>query len=296
MPERDDNAYFLSFFKEPGLTSAEALDRLKRLLKIKKAGHCGTLDPMAEGLLVVAVNRATKLMRFVTDARKRYVGEFELGKESPSNDIESPVSATHPEADTAQVDWERIVGIFSGRIRQIPPDYSAVRVAGVRSYAKARKGEKIDLPPKEVEVYLLTVTPLDRTRLGFVVECSKGTYIRSLVRDIGAVAGTGAVLTKLTREAVGPFTIANAVRLGEVKGDTAKVERARTSVVDFLRSFPWVTVGDTLYWRLRNGTDIRALGLALVEGVNVIFHAGEPVFLIEKEGDAYRYGAYLGAE
>ncbi len=290
----DDNTYFLSFFKEPGLTSAEALDRLKRLLKIKKAGHCGTLDPMAAGLLVVAVNRATKLMRFVTDARKRYVGEFELGKESPSHDIESAVTTTHPEADAFGVDWERIIGIFSGRIRQIPPDYSAVRVGGVRSYAKARRGEKIDLPPKEVEIYQLSLTPKERTRVAFVVECSKGTYIRSLVRDIGAVAGTGAVLVNLTREAVGPFTIENAVRLGEIRSDPEKVARAKTSVVDFLRTFPWITVGDTVYWRLRNGADIRPLGLNLLEGPNAVFHGGEPAFIIEKDGNAYRYAAYLG--
>ncbi len=289
-----DNAYFLSFFKEPGLTSAEALDRLKRLLKIKKAGHCGTLDPMAAGLLVVAVNRATKLMRFVTDARKRYVGEFELGKESPSHDIESAVTTTHPEADAFAVDWERIIGIFSGRIRQIPPDYSAVRVGGVRSYAKARRGEKVDLPPKEVEIYLLVLTPVDRTKVSFVVECSKGTYIRSLVRDIGAVAGTGAVLVNLTREKVGPFTIENAVRLGEIRNAPDKVDRAKMSIIDFLRTFPWITVGDTLYWRLRNGADIRSLGLNLAEGPNVVFYAGEPAFLIEREGHIYRYGAYLG--
>ncbi len=290
----DNSAFFLSFFKEPGLTSAEALDRLKRLLRIKKAGHCGTLDPMAAGLLVVAVNRATKLMRFVTDARKRYVGEFELGKESPSNDIESPMTVTNPEADAFAVDWERIVAIFSGRIRQIPPDYSAVRIGGVRSYAKARRGEKVDLPPKEVEIYHLMLTPEERTRVAFVVECSKGTYIRSLVRDIGAVAGTGAVLVNLTREAVGPFTIENAVRLGEIRSAPEKVARATMSVADFLRTFPWITVGDTIYWRLRNGADIRSLGLNLLEGPNAVFHAGEPAFLIEKDGTAYRYAAYLG--
>lgn len=290
------SAYFFSFFKEPGLTSAEALDRLKRLLKIKKAGHCGTLDPMAEGLLVVAVNRATKLMRFVTDARKRYVGEFEVGKESPTHDTESAVVITNPRADTAEVDWDRIVNIFSGVIYQIPPDFSAVRVGGVRSYTKARRGEKVDLPPKQVEIYHLEVTPLDRTRVGFIVECSKGTYVRALIRDIGAVAGTGAILTRLTREAVGPFTIGNAVRLGEIKTHPEKVEQAKTSLIDFLRIFPWITVGDTVYWRLRNGCDIRQLGLNLAEGHTVVFHGGEPVFLLEKEKSTYRYGVYLGRE
>ncbi len=294
MSPASNDSYFFSFYKESGLTSAEALDRLKRALKVKKAGHCGTLDPMAEGLLVVAVGRATKLMRFVTDERKRYLGEFELGKKSPSYDIETPVAIVAPDADTAQVDWERIKGIFNGKIRQIPPAYSAVRVEGVRSYVKARKGETVDLPSKEVEIFSLELTLLDKTRVAFTVECSKGTYVRSLVHDIGAVAGTGAVLSKLTRAAVGDFTIDNAVRVAEVKENPAKVERAKLSMVAFLSSFPAVTVGETLYWRLRNGIEIRSLGMALAEGPNAVFYKDEPVFVIEKEKDIYRYSAYLG--
>ncbi|HOW50454.1 MAG TPA: tRNA pseudouridine(55) synthase TruB [bacterium] len=294
MSPSGNDSYFFSFYKESGLTSADALDRLKRALKIKKAGHCGTLDPMAEGLLVVAVNRATKLMRFVTDERKRYIGEFELGKRSPSYDIETPVETVDPHADAAQVDWERIKGIFNGKIRQIPPAYSAVRVEGVRSYVKARKGETVDLPSKEVEIFSLELTSLDKTHVSFAVECSKGTYVRSLVHDIGAVAGTGAVLSKLTRAAVGNFTIDNAVRLAEIREDSVKVVRAKLDMIQFMSSFPAVTVGETLYWRLRNGIEIRSLGLDLAEGPNAIFYKGAPLFVIEKEKDIYRYSAYLG--
>ena len=290
----NNDSYFFSFYKESGCTSAEALDRLKRALKVKKAGHCGTLDPMAEGLLVVAVNRATKLMRFVTDERKRYIGEFELGKRSPSYDIETPVETVDPGADSAQVDWERIKGIFNGKIRQIPPAYSAVRVDGVRSYVKARNGETVDLPSKEIEIFSLDLTLLDRTRIAFTVDCSKGTYVRSLVHDIGAIAGSGAVLSKLTRAAVGAFTIDNAVLLAEVKDNPEKVERAKLGMIAFLGSFPAVTVGEALYWKLRNGIDIAGLGLELAEGPNAIFYKGTPFFVIEKERGVYRYSAFLG--
>lgn len=292
----DNVSFFLSFYKDPGITSAGALDKLKRALKLSKAGHCGTLDPMAEGLLVVAVNRATKLMRFITDEPKRYVGRFEIGRKSPSYDSETPMEVTDPDADTAKVDWQRVIAIFSGRIRQTPPAYSAVRVDGVRSYRLARKGQFADLPPKEVVIRRLELRTLDRTGIGFTVECSKGTYIRSLVHDIGLVTGTGAVLTQLTREAVGPFTIADAVRLNDIRTAPEKVTQAQLPLPAFLRRFPSITVNETLYWQLRNGIDIRSLGLPLVEGPNTVLYNGDPLFLLEKEGKECRYTAYFGSD
>ncbi|HSA34197.1 MAG TPA: tRNA pseudouridine(55) synthase TruB [bacterium] len=292
----DNGSFFLSFYKDPGITSAGALDKLKRALKLPKAGHCGTLDPMAEGLLVVAVNRATKLMRFITDEPKRYVGRFEIGKKSPSYDSETPVEVTAPDADTSQVDWQRILSIFSGRIRQTPPAYSAVRVDGVRSYRLARKGQLSDLPPKEVVIHSLVLKTIDRTTVGFTVECSKGTYIRSLVHDIGLVAGTGAVLVQLTREAVGRFTVAEAVRLDDLRTAPDKVERAKLPLPAFLRRFPSITVNETLFWQLRNGVDIRSLGLPLLDGPNTVLYNDEPLFLLEKEGKECRYTAYFGSD
>jgi tRNA pseudouridine55 synthase len=196
--------------KPAGLTSTRALARAKRALGSMKGGHTGTLDPFATGLLPLVFGEATKFSRFLIDARKSYFATMRLGEETATGDTEAEVSARRP----VSADIERIDGVlasFVGHQDQVPPMHSAVRIDGRRLYDLAREGREVERPARPIEIGVLERVGFDGRDLMVNVECSKGTYVRTLAQDVGAALGCGAHLVGLRRTAVGGFRLDAAV-------------------------------------------------------------------------------------
>jgi tRNA pseudouridine55 synthase len=236
--------------KPSGVSSFSALYPLKRSLETRKIGHTGTLDPFAEGLLVVLCGYATRLASFFSGLDKRYDAEFRFGV---STDTLDPEGVTMETADIpSRVSIERAICDNTGQISQIPPRFSAIKVAGKRSYAEARKGVDFELAPRSIEVFsiaLLGYTPPTTT---LSVHCSKGTYIRSLARDIGKACESAAYVARLNRTDVGPF------RLDEVPGHDAWTHIRPTEALRRLGTVKQISTTGSTALRMRQGKPIDA--------------------------------------
>jgi tRNA pseudouridine55 synthase len=201
----------LNLNKPPGMSSRGAVDIVARAAGTGRVGHAGTLDPLASGVLIVCIGWATRLVSYVQQLRKRYRAEFRLGCVSDTDDATGEIREmpeANPPTPTA---IEAALAPFVGRIRQIPPSHSAVHVGGRRAYHLARRGEAVELAPREVEVHRLELTDYAYPRLELDIECGSGTYVRSIGRDLGQALGCGALMTALERLAIGDFRIENAV-------------------------------------------------------------------------------------
>lgn len=203
--------------KPYGITSNEALGKIKRIFSPQKVGHAGTLDPRASGLLPVAFGEATKTVPFVMDGRKVYRFEVTWGAETDTDDTEGEVIATsdvRPDADAIAA----VLGDFTGTILQVPPKFSAIKVAGERAYDLARDGENVELEARPIDVHRLALVECpDENRAVFEAECGKGTYVRALARDLGRRLGTRGHVTGLRRLLVGPFDEDDLVALDEIR-------------------------------------------------------------------------------
>ena len=211
----------LAVDKPSGLSSREVVNRVGRAVGLRTVGHAGTLDPLATGVVVVCIGKATKLVDFIHELPKSYRGVFLLGRSSPSDDIETDVT---PETDPVQPTVAAIEAAAQtqrGEINQRPCDYSAKQVAGQRAYRLARQGKPVVLQNKLVRIDRLEVVSYDWPRLELEVDCSTGTFIRAIGRDLAAVAGTTAVMEQLVRTSVGPFSIAASLPLAAVTPDAA---------------------------------------------------------------------------
>jgi tRNA pseudouridine55 synthase len=207
--------------KPAGMTSHDVVARVRRLAGARRVGHGGTLDPMATGVLVVGVGRATRLLTYVTGARKGYTATVRLGRATVTDDAEGEVVSTAPEQAVRQVTDQAVrdgLAALTGQIDQVPSAVSAVKVGGRRAYRRVREGEQVTLAPRRVVVSRLDPLAIRRARPGLVdvdieVVCSSGTYVRAIARDLGAALGVGGHLTALRRSFVGGFTLAEAVTL-----------------------------------------------------------------------------------
>lgn len=191
--------------KPAGLTSNQALQRVKRLLRARKGGHTGSLDPAATGMLPLCFGEATKICAYMLDADKTYRVTARLGEATDTGDGDGKVVATAAIPALTAADWQSIFIRFTGAIEQVPPMYSALKVGGKRLYELARKGQSVEREPRTVRVHEFVLLELHGSRLVFRVRCSKGTYVRTLVEDMAAAAGTVAHTAALHREAVGDF-------------------------------------------------------------------------------------------
>ena len=212
----------LNLDKPAGTTSRDIVNAVQRLVRPAKAGHAGTLDPLATGVLVVCVGPATRLIPFVQEGRKTYRATFRFGATSETDDTEGAVVELPNAPRLTQTAVEAVLPAFVGTIEQVPPAHSAVHVGGRRAYELARRGESIALTAKPVEVYRFELRKFDdEAQAGeFAIECGSGTYVRSLGRDLAARLGTGAVMTALRREAVGPFREEDAVSPDRLSRET----------------------------------------------------------------------------
>ena len=194
-------------------TSFDAVKRIRgaiqRRMRVKKfkVGHAGTLDPLATGVLIVCTGRATRRISELQEGMKEDVAEVTLGATTPSYDLETEIDATYPCDHVTRERVEEVLPRFTGRLMQVPPVYSAVKVDGKRAYSFARKGKDVELKPKELEIRELELLDYQPGKITLRVLCSKGTYIRALARDLGEALETGAHLTALQRTRVGDITI-----------------------------------------------------------------------------------------
>lgn len=243
--------------KPSGVTSHDVVDVERRHLGTRKIGHAGTLDPMATGLLILGVGRATRLLRYLGDLPKTYEGIARLGEETDTLDADGAVVRTAP-VEVDRADLERACGALLGESMQAPPAYSAVKVGGRRMYEAARAGERLEAEPRPIRVDAFGVTGYEPPTFGFVVTCSGGTYVRVLVADVGTALGCGAHLTALRRTAIGPFDVDEARSPG--LGDLLPVEAA-------VRHLPRVQVGGEEARAASHGSILAPSGIEGPHGV-----------------------------
>jgi tRNA pseudouridine55 synthase len=245
--------------KPSGPTSHDVVDEARRTLGIRRVGHAGTLDPLADGLLVVLVGRATRLAEYLTGYDKAYVARIRLGVTTDTDDRTGAVVEEKAVAGFPVEEIESVLARFEGVIRQRVPVYSAVKVDGERLYKRARRGADVDAPVREVEVYSISAVEYEPPEMTFEVECSSGTYVRALARDIGDALGCGAHVVALTRTRVGPYELAGAISVGELQTCDVDAWHANNSFVpaaEMLPDFPAVGITDEDASDLVHGRDV----------------------------------------
>ena len=275
--------------KPAGLTSNQALQKVRRLLNARKAGHTGSLDPAATGMLPLCFGEATKVCAFLLHADKTYRVTARLGAATETGDADGDVIQTAEVPELVRQDWEAILQGFRGESMQVPPMYSALKKDGKRLYELARKGESVEREPRPITVHEINLLEIAGTRLVFRVRCSKGTYVRSLVEDIAKRAGTVAHTARLHRESVAEFR-------SEEMLDFAGVEAAAEAGVEALRerllppdaalgSMPQLKIGTEASGRFSQGQAVGCPGAGLDGLVRVYGEQGEFLGVGELAGD-----------
>lgn len=221
--EQFQNGYIQLVDKPYTWTSFQLVNKLKYVLKndygLKKVkiGHAGTLDPLATGLLIICIGKATKQIETLQAGEKEYTGTFVLGATTPCFDKEKPVDATYPTDHISEKMLLETAMKFTGEIEQIPPVFSAVKVNGRRAYDFARNAEEVEMKAKKIHISNFELTRIELPEVDFRIVCSKGTYIRAIARDFGFALGSGAHLSALRRERIGSFSVSDALQIDEVR-------------------------------------------------------------------------------
>jgi tRNA pseudouridine55 synthase len=277
--------------KQAGMTSHDVVARVRRLAGTRKVGHAGTLDPMATGVLVLGLNRATRLLGHLTLTDKTYAATIRLGVSTTTDDAEGEVTGTAPTDALTDEGVRKALAAFVGEIDQVPSAVSAIKIAGKRAYARVRDGEVVELPARQVTIHSLEVvsTSLDHRKsldgaaaeVEIEVHCSSGTYIRAIARDLGEELGVGGHLTALRRTAVGPFGIDTAHTLDELAESFTM-----TPISEAVRAwFPALELDDTAASSARVG---RSLDLPLEVLTGVFAPDGTFLALYEPHGETAR--------
>lgn len=244
---------FVIVDKEEGITSFKASSCLRRIYNEKKTGHTGTLDPMATGVLPVAMGKATRFIDLLPDSTKGYIAKFKFGIVTDTLDITGTV-LEEKKADVSLGQLESVLHLFRGNIMQMPPMYSALSVNGVKLYKLARQGVEVERQQRPVTINSLEITNcFENGEFEISVDCSKGTYIRSLIADIGEHLGCGAVMTALRRTKSNGFTISQAKTLSEIEKDDAD---AVIPIDEAFSVYPAVTVSTAQSMRFSNGGEL----------------------------------------
>ena len=237
--------------KPAGWTSQDVVSKLRGILKTRRIGHGGTLDPMATGVLPVFVGRATRGVEFFEHAEKTYEATIRLGLTTDTEDTSGTV-LEEKEVSVSEEDFLGVLPKFRGKIQQIPPMYSALKVNGQKLYDLARKGREVERQPREIEIFKLECLEFNGAEARLLVHCSKGTYIRTLCKDIGEALGCGGCMAALRRVTAGEYTIGDAVTLDELIA-AENPENYLRPVDSMFRNYPAVTLPPNQEKRCRNG-------------------------------------------
>ena len=256
---RDVNGILL-LDKPSGITSNDALQQVKRLYFAKKAGHTGSLDPLASGVLPICMGEATKVSAFLLDSDKRYQVRCQLGVRTATADAEGEVLETRPVGVYSRDQVEAVLAAFRGSIEQTPPMYSALKHQGQRLYKLARQGVEVEREPRPVEIYELTNAGQGEDWIDINVHCSKGTYVRTLAEDIGERLGCGAPVSALRRTAVGPYGDDKLVSLDTLKdlkdNDMPAMDRLLLPIESALSQWPDVDLSSDAAFYLQQGQPV----------------------------------------
>ena len=284
--------------KPLGLTSTQALGRVRRLLNAQKLGHAGTLDPLATGILPIALGEATKTIPYAQDRDKVYRFTVKWGEARNTDDCEGEVIASSDKRP-AEADIIALLPRFTGNIDQTPPQFSAIKIDGERAYDLARAGEKIDMQSRRVTVYGFKLLKTTQDEAEFELECGKGTYVRSIARDMGQILGCFGHVSALRRTAVGNFTESTSISLDEFEKivQTADPDQVLMPVETVLDDIPALAMTAEEIGRIRQGQtlkflsrqDVDRLSVAGIdENTTLILAMGDnkPLALLEKDGIA----------
>lgn len=290
----------VNIYKEKGYTSHDVVARLRGILQMKKIGHTGTLDPDAEGVLPVCLGHATRLCDMLTDERKVYRAVMLLGTETDTQDISGQVLKQLPVQVTAAQVAEVIAG-FAGEYDQIPPMYSALKVRGKKLYELARQGKTVERAARRVTIHKITIDSIELPRVAMTVECSKGTYIRTLCHDIGRRLSCGACMEKLLRIRVGRFRLEDAITLAEAERlrDAGTLESHVVTVEEIFERYPKAIAEEEADRLAHNGNPLKSSQVKLerpgTAGKRV---SGEAVSAVDAGGPHYRLydskGCFIG--
>lgn len=248
----------LNVYKERGFTSHDVVAKLRGILKQKKIGHTGTLDPEAEGVLPICLGKATKVCGLLTDKDKEYRAVLLLGRETDTQDVFGRVLGEQAVDVDEPAVREAVMG-FVGEYDQIPPMYSALKVGGKKLYELARQGKEVERQPRRVCIYGITIEQVELPRVTMAVRCSKGTYIRTLCHDIGRVLGCGGCMERLVRTRVADFSLEEAKTLGQIEAmrEAGTLGTAVTPVDALFSFYPALFAAECARKRLYNGNPMR---------------------------------------
>ena len=245
---------FLNIYKPQGKTSHDVVAVLRRITKIKQIGHTGTLDPFAEGVLPVCIGKSTRLIEYLDD-EKAYIGTVQFGKSTTTYDIEGEgVNISNKKVTLEEIDV--VLSNFRGEIKQLPPIYSAIKVKGKKLYEYARSGEEVVIKPREVNIYKLEIVEFDEEKqvLKLLIECSKGTYIRSIANDLGEALGCYGHLINLVRIKAGSFEVENSIELDKIE-NSEQVKNLLINPIEYL-NYPKYELNDFEKEKVSHGMSI----------------------------------------
>ncbi len=258
----------LNVNKPAGRTSRDVVDHIERLVRQAKAGHAGTLDPLASGVLVVCVGQATRLIQYVQRMSKTYQATFLLGKRSKSDDVEQPLEDVPDAVRPTEEQLNAALSQFVGEIAQRPPAHSAVKLAGRRAYELARRGIDVELQPRTVTIHRINVQRYAYPHLSVEIKCGSGTYVRALGRVLGEMLGTGAVMSALERTAIGCFRLEHAFTVEEIT--VQSLPQQLQPAVTALAQIPSVTLSEAQVIEVRNGRPILKTWLTAAEPISKV--------------------------
>lgn len=226
--DKYNNGKTLLVDKDLDWTSFDVVKKIKNIIKCKKVGHAGTLDPLATGLLIICTGKNTKKINDIQNQDKVYTGEFILGKSTPSHDLETEFNSQKDIKNITSNRIEEVSKRFVGEQLQRPPKFSAVKVNGKRAYEYARDNEEVKIKEKNINIYEFKITEFNLPNISFKISCTKGTYIRSIARDFGEKLGCGAVLSKLRRTEIGNYNVKGALKVNDL-ADKLKKEKIESN-------------------------------------------------------------------
>ncbi|MFC1601355.1 tRNA pseudouridine(55) synthase TruB [Candidatus Sumerlaeota bacterium] len=284
---------FLLIDKSPGMTSFDVVARLRRLTGVRKIGHAGTLDPDATGLLILAIGRATRGLEFLGGWSKDYWCSGRLGASSTTDDAAGELTPTEGVEPLSRERFEQTLSRYRGDIEQVPPAFSAIKIRGERLYKAARRGEKVEAPPRPVTVHTLECVGYEWPDFELTMRVSGGTYVRSLARDVGRDLGQGAYTTAIRRTAIGPHSVDDATPLETLERTAGMAAERLLPIGAMLRHLPSVQVDEAGARRLHNGQFVRVDALAggaagdeKVEALLILNDAGEALAIGRAEACA----------